>query len=458
MYNIDLFCFFKKYASNNLVVRINSGKQTTMFKYNIYLNKLDYSKVYEIYNEYTKIKNDNVEINVNDFPIKSVTDLEELKDLYNISEFNVQFSLNEFYLPRDNKLYFLNLESYKSFLKNFFEHVKIKDLKGITKKIYIGIFEKGNFDDADIDSCLFSTKIDDDELKTVNVYEKNIYLLENSVLIIPNIVPKVVISNDLIIEITDLIIDILCEKKLRTESNVEYVIRMGNDQYLKKDKIDYTCELIDCLYRVVYFIYGSNKYIFDKLAIFKSCLIDGMEHNSEYKFDEKELNLVLKKTEDDYSFFINDSVKKFVEDKKAATASFIDVSNQVAEKVNSKINDISKIILTTLGIVISTFFVKDYGSTERVIFICGVAFCYYLSVVIINLLKGWSFNSEHYEKQKNKIIEKYNELYGISDDFLKKEAEAIVEAELNKLKTIECLNKIINYFFLMLSLLFFICA
>lgn len=185
----------------------------------------------------------------------------------------------------------------------------------------------------------------------------------------------------------------------RVLSRNEFLIKIGNvaPEIIPED-VNLTTEEIDYIYSIVKFIFGDANRYEDKLQILRKVMTNFSNKKNIMEFSWKNIFQVVK---DNYSLFIDKKIDTFFVTEQKLYEQFRIIFEDISKDINSKIDEVSKQVLTILATVISTFILK-IGDEQRLLFL-GAATLYSGVLLAINGIKGFHFSSNSIEQRKEKI-------------------------------------------------------
>lgn len=445
MENLEIGEIYSIYSTGVYSTSINlSSWSTKKYVYTLFLN-LDKTKTRIFIDDYKELNSEIIKININDFPLSS-----KGNDIAINGNNDIAITFTKYFVSKD-RLEFVNNRDFEQYLTLFFENVKIKDITNLKYKINYKILMD---DIVDYSSDIFSTNCSE-PIELYDIFKNERLYRDQKILGVIGAVPTKH-RNINRTAIIDGFLSILSDRRVRNGVTSEFVISLGNRSYITVSDIVVTTNTIDILLEIQQFIFRSSEKYYDRLNIFRSLFSEKIENK--YKIDDELLNQLLEDTQLHYKLFIGDKIKRFIQQKQKVTEDYIKFSESIAKSINSVTEEIPKQLLTTIGIIITTFFLKGIDKNIHIWIVPLLALIYFGIYVFFKYKKGWFFESDNFEIQKEILDESYKELYTLDEDFVKKLRDEYLAPKLLKLKKMEHLTKKIVLCILLIILVWFLWA
>ncbi|MGX7038427.1 hypothetical protein [Vagococcus fessus] len=398
------------------------------YVYTLYLT-LDKEKTLLFSENSRKYCNEKVKIYINDFSLLEEDYIDKLTDKNSIS---VTFT-NKL-VSTEKKLSFKNTEDFKKYLKLFFANIKIGDLAKVENKINFEILANSV---NDFSSSIFSVNCNE-KIELYSIFKnERLYRDQKIIGIIDTVPEEFRIGKEA--DIIAGFLSILSDRIIKKDNSEEYVISLGNRSYITAEDIELSAKTIDNLYDIQKFIFRSSEKYYDRLNIFRNIFSEKIEN--ECNITDDLLYQILEDSKLHYKLFIGDKIKQFIQQKQKITEDYVKFNENIVKSINSATEEIPKQLLTTIGIIITTFFLKGIDKSDQIWVVPLLALIYFGTYVIFKCKKGWFFESENFEKKKQLMDESYKELYTFDEEFIKKLKEEYLEPPLFELKKMESLTR-----------------
>lgn len=343
MENLEIGEIYSIYSTGVYSTSINlSSGSTKKYVYTLFLN-LDKTKTRIFIDDYKELNSEIIKININDFPLSS-----KGNDIAINGNNDIAITFTKYFVSKD-RLEFVNNRDFEQYLTLFFENVKIKDITNLKYKINYKILMD---DIVDYSSDIFSTNCSE-PIELYDIFKNERLYRDQKILGVIGAVPTKH-RNINRTAIIDGFLSILSDRRVRNGVTSEFVISLGNRSYITVSDIVVTTNTIDILLEIQQFIFRSSEKYYDRLNIFRSLFSEKIENK--YKIDDELLNQLLEDTQLHYKLFIGDKIKRFIQQKQKVTEDYIKFSESIAKSINSVTEEIPKQLLTTIGIIITTFF------------------------------------------------------------------------------------------------------
>lgn len=418
-----------KYVNNfkNVTGRINidskEKKIVYILEFEISENELDDFK--EKINSY---KISELEITCNNYP------LELCKETKEINKIAVTLKQNQF--PLENQLlYFRNSNDFYTFEKKFLKITTFKSLENRNTKIRIWIPEEN----SDIYSPVFS--LCDENLQIPDVLISKTEFNHNFLCSLP----KIILDrnfDEFKLETLDGFLCIVSERKI---SKDEYIISFEKNAILEMNSIEIDdIDLFGVLNQLFDFIFYDDKTYYEKLIIFRNVFSEFIKRQN--TISNKDFQCILKDVQSNYNLFINDKLKKFISDKQKLTEDFSKLQKEILNSIKNISNTISQQFLVLIVTILTTFIFKNFNTRLAMSLTVYSGIFYLICIIIVNKVRGWSFDSKSIISECDDIDNNYNMLYSIDKSYIiaLKESDSY-KAELKRLEKIETLYKWLIY-------------
>ncbi|MFH5712688.1 hypothetical protein, partial [Streptococcus agalactiae] len=197
------------------------------------------------------------------------------------------------------------------------------------------------------------------------------------------------------------------------------------------------------------FIYQDSDRYYDKLRIFITIFNEYVEKGINIK--STDLEKILNKLTKLYNQFITNKIEKFVDEKQKLLEDYLKLNSDINNRIQNITNDISKELLTFIGLCISTFISTSINFKLPIYIIPIITIAYLGFYLYLFVVKGWYFESQSIQKQKNRIEKTYDDIYVLDKEY-KDELNKEFQQEIDKLKNIEKIHKNLIFFLFILSL------
>ncbi|MEY8462964.1 hypothetical protein [Streptococcus merionis] len=423
-----------KYNITKTDIRSNGRK----FLYNItfFLTK---EEVEVLKRKFGPFLEDDAQVYINEYPLVS-------ENIQLDTNNKVVVTIKQDFLPQVGvSIYFLGMDDFDKFEIRFLEQIKVIDLKSVTNKIKVSLIKS----DTQIESPIFSTIDEKIEIPRV-ILEKSEFNHVNT-LAIPNVLNTKnfeICKKKAVTEAFDMI----SEKKLNDD---EFIISFERGSILNINKIHIDqpfyiefCELLS-------FIFENPEKYYEKLRIFKVHFVQII--NLKEQINEDDFKIIFKNLKKDYNLFIEDKINKYLSDKQKLTEDFTKLHREITVSIRNIISIMTQQILIIIGTVLTTFALKNFENMLALLISTTAALIYLGIVVISNMIKGWNFESNSINQEKNTIKDMFELLYSVEKEYVIG-LEDKYKSSLLKLEKIEKLYKVVILTILFLGVLLFIWA
>lgn len=419
MREITIRNLLDSYGIENCRTRLIKGAKAGEYSYTLYID-LDKESTKIFKNKFSTTQDDGPSIYINDFPIG-----QEITETNN--EIAIIFSNK---LVSDNTLIFKDSSDFEKYLNVFFSSIKIEDLFSKETKI---IYKIHSQEEISFSSSIFSDK-DSEQLELYSIFKnERLYKDQKIIGVIEAVPEKFRIEKQK--EIIEGFLSIISDRTIDKGRTSEYVISLGKRSYITGDKIIKSNEVIDVLLEIEKFIFLSSEKYYDRLNIFRNIFSDKIENRVE--INAETLKQMLEDAKLHYNLFIGDKIKHFVLEKQKVTEDYLKLSGEIVKRINVVTEEIPKQLLTIIGVIITTFFLKGIDQSIKIWIVPLLALIYLLVLIIFRRKRGWYFESENLEMQKNLMDESYEELYTLNDEFIQKLDNEYFKPKLKELKQME---------------------
>lgn len=442
---LDVFSSLEKYT-NQIDTDLKYRRSSREYIYNLHMN-LNSSDTNSFIEYMKNSNNENITTTVNYYDIHDL----QKSDINEINKITI--TAQQSLVDNKNEFYFLFEKDYIEYLKYFFENIKILDLQDIEHKFKYNIYYDKDIKFTDCDSNIFSQKKNEPlEIYSILMDEK---LYNNhSIVGVVDAVPNVYKLNNQEAVISG-VLGILADRIIENNSEREYVISLDKLTYLKTSDIDCKLEVIEVFSEIQNFIFNSSEKYYDKLSVFRNLFVEKAQSNL---IDQKMLTKILEDTKIHYQLFINDKIKKFVDQKQKVIEDSLKFNENIVKSINSTTEELPKQLLTTIGIIISTFFIKSINQSNLLWVIPLLALIYFATYFILKSYRGWYFESESLKKQIALSDSSYEKLYTLDKEFLNKTRNDYIEPKLNQLVALEKKVKCISILMLLIFIIWLLIA
>lgn len=446
MENFEIGNLLSIYSAEEHSTVINiSPNSKKDYVYTLYLI-LDKEKTLLFLKNRRKDLNEKVKIYINDFSLLEDEYGDELTDKNSIS---VTFT-NKL-VSTEKRLIFKNNEDFKKYLNLFFANIKIDDLTRVENKINFEILENSV---NDFSSSIFSVNCNEKiELYSIFKNEK-LYRDQKVIGIIDTVPEEFRVGKET--EIIAGFLSILSDRIIKKDNSEEFVISLGNRSYITAEDIELSEKTINHLYDIQKFIFRSSEKYYDRLNIFRNIFSEKIE--SKCNITDDLLYQTLEDSKLHYKLFIGDKIKQFIQQKQKITEDYVKFNENIIKSINNATEEIPKQLLTTIGIIITTFFLKGIDKSIHIWVVPLLALIYFGTYVFLKCKKGWFFESKNFEKKKELMDESYKELYTFDEEFIKKLKKEYLEPRLLELQKIEYLTRNTVFFIFGLITIWFLWA
>lgn len=444
MSEITISNLLDSYGIENCRTKLIKSAKAGEYAYTLYidLNKKD-TKSFK--DNFSLSQADGPSIFINDFPIDQVNDTK-------ITETNNKIAITfNNKLVSENILFFKDSSDFERYLAIFFSSIKIEDLFLKEKKIIYKIHSQEN---CSFSSSIFSDK-DSEQLELYSIFKNERLYKDQKIIGVIETVPEKFRDKKLK-EIIEGFLSIISDRTIDKGRTSEYVISLGKRSYITGDKVIKSIEVIDILLEIEKFIFLSSEKYYDRLNIFRNIFSDKIENRVE--INAETLKQMLDDTKLHYNLFIGDKIKHFVLEKQKVTEDYLKLSEDIVKRINVVTEEIPKQLLTIIGVVISTFFLKGLDKSIKIWIIPLLALGYLFVYALFKIKRGWFFESSNIGTQKQLMDESYRELYTLDDEFIQKLNTKYLIPKLNELKKMEIFSLGITMFIFALIALWLLWA
>lgn len=367
-------------------------------------------------------------ITCNDYPLGLCKETKE------VNKIAITIKQNQF--PLENKLlYFRNSNDFYTFEKKFLKNTTFKSLENRNTKIRIWIPEEN----SDIYSPVFS--ICEERLQIPDILISKTEFNHNMLCSLP----KIILDrnfDEFKRETLDGFLSIVSERKI---SKDEYIISFEKNAILEMNSIEIdNIDLFSVLNQLFDFIFYDNKTYYEKLIIFRNIFSEFIKRQN--TISNLDFQYILKDVQSNYNLFINDKLKKFISDKQKLTEDFSKLQKEILVSIKNISNTISQQFLVLIITILTTFIFKNFNTRLAMSLTVYSGIFYLICIIIVNKVRGWSFDSKSIISECDDIDNNYNMLYSIDESYIiaLKESDSY-KAELKRLEKIETLYKWLIY-------------
>ncbi|MFC3928276.1 hypothetical protein ACVR05_06795 [Streptococcus caprae] len=418
---------------DSITTNIMEFRDDGTFKYQIQLLSINKEETLLLQNSLGPFDSQgNMTIHINDFHIK---------DKPEISEKNkIALTISQKYLP-DETIYLFLEKDFPLFERKFLEKCCFKDLVDYQNKITI------EFPENNIDICspIFST-LKNDSIQIPKIFLENKNFQQISLFATPYLVNSNNISKYASHAI-DGLLDILSERRI---SDDEIIISFNRNSILDRRKIILNQSTFDNLYYILNFIFSEREKYYDRLIIFKDLFSVLANENDE--LSDKEFEKLSKKLKSNYTLFITDKMKSYMDDKNKLTEEYAKIHSETIAGIRTVINDLTQQITVLSGTILAFLLFDGIENITKILISSIVAMLYLVIINFVNHQKGWYFESEAILKNKQHVKSMYQVLSSVEQEFIQS-LDSDFDKDLDKLKRIEKFNK---YFCLILLFVSFL--
>lgn len=425
-------------AFNDVVGRINIDYKENKFIYilEFEISEKELDSFKEKINSY---KINELDITCNNYPLESCKETKE------INRVAVTMKQNQFPLE-DQSLYFRNSNDFYTFEKKFLKKTTFKSLENRNTKIRIWIPEEN----SDIYSPVFS--LYEESLEIPDILISKMEFNHNMLCALPKIISDRNFD-EFKIETLDGFLSIVSERKI---SKDEYIISFEKNAILEMNSIEIdNIGLFGVLNQLFDFIFYDDKTYYEKLIIFRNVFSEFIKRQN--TINNMDFQYILKNVQSNYNLFINNKLKKFISDKQKLTEDFSKLQKEILISIKNISNTISQQFLVLIVTILTTFIFKNFNTRLAMSLTVYSGIFYLICIIIVNKVRGWSFDSKSIISECNDIDKNYNMLYSIDESYIiaLKESEGY-KTELERLKKIETLYKWLIYSLLFILILILI--
>ena len=356
------------------------------------------------------------------------------KETKEVNKIAITIKQNQF--PLENKLlYFRNSNDFYTFEKKFLKNTTFKSLENRNTKIRIWIPEENN----DIYSPVFS--ICEERLQIPDILISKTEFNHNMLCSLP----KIILDrnfDEFKRETLDGFLSIVSERKI---SKDEYIISFEKNAILEMNSIEIdNIDLFSELNQLFDFIFYDNKTYYEKLIIFRNIFSEFIKRQN--TISNLDFQYILKDVQSNYNLFINDKLKKFISDQQKLTEDFSKLQKEILVSIKNISNTISQQFLVLIITILTTFIFKNFNTRLAMSLTVYSGIFYLICIIIVNKVRGWSFDSKSIISECDDIDNNYNMLYSIDESYIiaLKESDSY-KAELKRLEKIETLYKWLIY-------------
>lgn len=432
MSEITISNILDSYGIENCRTKLIKSTKDGEYAYTLYIN-INKKSTISFKDKFSIPQAGGPSIFINDFPIEQV-------DETKITETNnkVAITFNN-KLVSENILIFKDSIDFERYLAIFFSNIKIEDLFLQETKI---IYKIHSQEKISFSSSIFSDK-NSEQLELYSIFKnERLYKDQKIIGVIEAVPEKFRLEN--MKEIIEGFLSIISDRTIDKGKTSEYVISLGKRSYITGDKVIKNIEVIDILLEIEKFIFLSSEKYYDRLNIFRNIFSDKIENRVE--INAETLKQMLDDARLHYNLFIGDKIKHFVLEKQKVTEDYLKLSGEIVKRINVVTEEIPKQLLTTIGVIITTFFLKGIDQSIKIWIVPLLALIYLLVLIIFRRKRGWFFESENLMMQKKLMDESYEELYTLDDEFIRKLDTEYFKPKLNELKKMETLSLQVTVF------------
>ncbi|WP_320164898.1 hypothetical protein [uncultured Trichococcus sp.] len=363
---------------------------------------------------------------------------------------DIQISITNNFFSDDfcrfNSFIFYDQNNFLKFSEIFFNEVKISHLEKVKRKAEVQFLIDTNIK---FENSIFTDANNKYELSLPEIFLKDEYYLSIKAISLPNIVP-------------DMLLESLINRKIESQfellsnhfiNNETYIINSDKTVSFNTKEIDYSFELTKDLEKVIRFIFEDERHYYDKLEIFKNIFSSYLLKMSRVG---KDLSAVLlDDIKSQYSLYMSDNLDKFIKDKQVITEKYMSFMQSVTAKTKAIYDEIQKQILTLIGIILTTFFIKgvEEGISNVLPPLLGLIYSGFS--IYLKYRSGWNEDSDFFVKEIDFMDKTYGNLYKFDFEYTNELYDDYIKPQLTKLGTVEDrLKKIYILFFLLFSLWF----
>lgn len=425
-------------VSSKVYIRKNSQDKTNKsFVYNISM-ELSHESSENFFETFKGIENNFSKININHEDIKTYS----INRLENIN--SVELNLYEDYLPKNNKLFFHSFDKFEKYLELFSKFVRFEDLQDYQNKIIIKIIDPSEID-IRLNTLLFTNNtIEKNSINPFFIYDD--IFKETKISGLYKLFPEAYVANHTK-EIISSMLGIFFEKFYVNED--KFLMDKELRTIFSIDNVEHYSSSYTYLGKIQSFIYQDSDRYYDKLRIFITIFNEYVEKGINIK--STDLEKILNKLTKLYNQFITNKIEKFVDEKQKLLEDYLKLNSDINNRIQNITNDISKELLTFIGLCISTFISTSINFKLPIYIIPIITIAYLGFYLYLFVVKGWYFESQSIQKQKNRIEKTYDDIYVLDKEY-KDELNKEFQQEIDKLKNIEKIHKNLIFFLFILSL------
>lgn len=427
-------------VNSSVFIRKNSQDQTNKsFVYNI-LMKLSYEVSKRFFEIFKDIEYSFSKININHEDIKTYS-INRLENT-NIVEINLYVE----YLPQNNKLIFHTYDKFEKYLELVSKYVRFEDLQDYRNKIIIEIIDSNEID-IRINTLLFTNNtVEKNKINPLFIYDD--LFKETKISGLYKLFPEEYVSKHTK-EIISSMLGIFFEKLYVDEDEDKFLMDKELRTIINIDNIEQSIISYTFLGKIQSFIYQDSDRYYDKLRIFIIIFNEYVEKGINITCID--IEKILNKLTKLYNQFITNKIEKFVDEKQKILEDYLKLNSDINNRIQNITNDISKELITFIGLGISTYISTSIDFKLPIYIIPIITIAYLGFYLYLFIVKGWYFESLSIQKQKDRIEKTYDDIYVLDKEY-QDELNIEFQQEIDKLKNIEKIHKNLIIFLFIFSL------
>lgn len=272
-----------------------------------------------------------------------------------------------------------------------------------------------------------------------NILANNSFL--NSVKKIPEIIEfknqQIEVQKELICQVLSLLVEV----------DLANQIVIGQNKVLSKNIFGNDYRGLDTFYqkilKVIRFIYDNNYQLFERLGIFKNIFDKSLSVEQISDVYGMNWDALLEETKFQYTLLLENTIKKFISDKKDILKDQFNLSNQITTQISDVKKAIMTDFITVSGIYLSKFVLQliendNYNSHFRVVGM--VLFLYVLFLLVLIFVSGEFKLHRNFHDRLKVLNDYYPQVYLLEDNIVDNLTDRLSNPELKRLRNIICLK------------------
>lgn len=251
--------------------------------------------------------------------------------------------------------------------------------------------------------------------------------------------------------------ELICQVlSLLVEVDLANQIVIGQNKVLSKNIFGNDYRGLDTFYqkilKVIRFIYDNNYQLFERLGIFKNIFDKSLSVEQISDVYGMNWDALLEETKFQYTLLLENTIKKFISDKKDILKDQFNLSNQITTQISDVKKAIMTDFITVSGIYLSKFVLQliendNYNSHFRVV--GTVLFLYVLFLLVLIFVSGEFKLHRNFHDRLKVLNDYYPQVYLLEDNIVDNLTDRLSNPELKRLRNIICL-KISIYLFVLI--------